>query len=247
VRLVALLLMPAASITVPAVIEAESTPLSYLHVTRLQRTAESARRVLVAGRPTLPPGTDVRYWSLPTQTQIAFAGPRAVRTWYGDSTLTWSFWQRTGEVERARAGTPILGFNVEVADPAVLMQPAAVVAYEEGMAAWTAGNLARAEARLEEAGRAQAPVHGNFANEIVRLLARLAYIRGDSARADSLAEIDRAYAGESPAYLGMKALVALQKGDAAGAREFAERALRLRPDDADARRVLEYLAAEAPR
>jgi hypothetical protein len=247
IRLVALLLMPAASTTVPAVIEAESTPLSYLHVTRLQRTAESARRVLTAGRPTLPPGTDVRYWSLPTQTQVAFAGPRAVRTWYGDSTLTWSFWQRTGEVERARSGTPVLGFNVEVPDPAVLMQPAAVLAYEEGMAAWTAGDPERAEIAFERAARAQSPIHGNFANEIVRFLARLAYIRGDSARADSLAEVDRAYAGESPTYLAMKALIALQKGDAIGARDFAERALRLRPDEADARMVLDHLAAPAAR
>ena len=245
VRLVALLLMPIAPPTVLLIPEPESTPLSFLHLTRLQRTAESARRVLTAAHPTLPHGTAVRYWSLPRQTQIAFAGPRALQVWYADSTLKWGFWERVGDVARAQAREPVLGFNVGVEWPAVLMKPDAVTGYEQAIALWSAGEMKRAEAEFVRADAAQRPMVGNFSNEIARLLARLAFFGGNYARADSLNRMDYAYAGESPSYFGMRALLSLQAGDRVAAKAAAQRALAFRADDPDGNEVMQALKADS--
>ena len=57
VRLVALLLAPTVPSIVPLDPLREATPFSFLHVTRLQRTADSARQALVTEHETLPRST----------------------------------------------------------------------------------------------------------------------------------------------------------------------------------------------
>ncbi|MEO6463301.1 MAG: hypothetical protein ABIP29_09520 [Candidatus Eisenbacteria bacterium] len=236
VRLAALLLAP----TVPPVVALapppEETAFSFLHVTRLQRTVDSARRAMRAEHATLAPTTAVRYWSLPRGTEIAFAGPRAVRVWYADSTLTWAFWDRFETGLRPVRG-PVLAFNAGVPAPAVLMRPAAVAAYEKAFEEWQRDDRTAAEADLEHARRMQAPVVVNFTKEIVRLQARLAFARGGWGEADSLNRLDFALSGESASFYGMRAMLALQAGDRAGAAAAAERCLALSPDDFEGRQV----------
>jgi hypothetical protein len=242
IRLVALLLAP----TVPDVVEKQAPatvrPLSFLHLARMQRTADGARRALVAAHPTLPRGSTVGYWSLPLGSEIAFAGPLAVRTWYADSTIQWRFWERY-DLDSGPAYQAVLGFNVGVRSPAVLMRPEAIAPFARARRIGARGDLAGADAALGRALEEQQPPVDAFAVEIVRLRARLAFRLGETARADSLNAIDRLLAGETASYWGMGALIALAGGDAAGARERARRCLELRPDDAEGLEVRAALDA----
>jgi hypothetical protein len=240
VRLVALLLAPVAPEAVPLAPSAQTTPMSFLHLARLQRTADSARRALLAGRPTLPAGATVRYWSLPRETQIAFSGARAAQVWYRDSTIAWRFWDRY-EPGQDRSRDPILGFNVNVADPAVLMRTDAVVRYQDAVRAWTAGDLWPAQQAFFDAIHRQQPPVGNFTTETVRLMARIAYARGIYDRADSLNRIDLQLAGPTPTYYGMEALLAIAAGDSARAERAAEQCLMLRPKDDEGIAVMRAL------
>ncbi len=240
VRLVALLLAPTAPSTVPADLTAQTTPMSFLYLARLQRTADSARRALTRAHPNLPPGTTVRYWSLPRETRIAFADSKAVQAWYRDSTLTWEFWDRY-EPGKDRSGDPILGFNLNVADPAVVMRPGAVMRYQDALSEWTTGNLAPAEQAFLDAVRLQQPPVGNFTCESVRLLARIDYARGLHARADSLNRIDFELSGRTPSFFGMEALIALAAGDSARAERAARECLALRPNDEEGLEVMRVL------
>ncbi|MEP7028701.1 MAG: hypothetical protein ABI960_08905 [Candidatus Eisenbacteria bacterium] len=240
VRLAALLLAPTAPLLVSERMSAQASPMSFLHLARMQRTVDSARRVLTAAHPTLPGGTQVHYWSLPRETQVAFAGSRAVEVWYADSTLRWTFWQRERmNVDVSR--DPILGFNVRVPDPAVLMRPIAVRHYQDAVRSWASGDLWPAQQRFFEALHEQRPPVHNFTNETVRLMARIAYARGSFERADSLNHVDYEMSGETPTYFGMAALLAAAAGDSARAVQAAERCLRLRPNDDEALAVLQAL------
>jgi hypothetical protein len=245
VRLVALLLAPTAPMAVPMTLSAQTTPLSFLHVARLQRTADSARRALMESHPTLPRGSTVRYWSLPRETQIAFAGSKAVQVWYRDSTLTWGFWDRY-EPGQDRSRDPILGFNLNVPDPAVVMRPAAVVRYQDAVNAWTAGDLAPAEQSFFDAIAEQQPPVGNFTVETARLLARIAYTRGQYERADSLNRVELAMSGRTATYFGMVGLLAMAAGDSARALEASERCLALRPGDEEGTAVRNALLGTGP-
>lgn len=242
-RLVLLLAAP----TAPAVVEAgfppRSRPLSFLHVTRMQRTVDSARRTLTEARPTLPPGATVGYWSLPRNVEIGFAGDRAVETWYADSTLAFRFWDRF-EPE-AELPAAVLAFETGRADPARLMTTEAMVALRRALVVGEAGDLAAADDALVAALAAQDPPVETFTVEVVRLRARLAFRADALAQADSLNAVDRELAGESAAYHGLAALLAARRGDALGAQQHAARAFALRPGDYEAREALDALAAPA--
>jgi hypothetical protein len=239
-RLVALLLAPTAPRIVPERISAATTPMSFLHLARLQRTADSARRTLRAAHPTLPARSVVHFWSLPRETQIAFSGARAVEVWYADSTLGWNFWNRY-EPGVDRSLDPILGFNVDVARPAVLMRPEAVRAYQDAIRAWDADSLETAEASFLRAIDVQRPQVDNFKNESIRLLARVALARGELARADSLNQIDFRMSGSTATYFGMAAQIAYALGDWARARQLAGQCLALRPTDDEGLMVMRAL------
>ncbi len=243
VRLVALLLAPTAPPVVTATLPERTRPLSFLHVTRMQRTVDSARRALRAAHPVLPHGARIGWWSLPHQTAIGFAGAAALHTWYDDATLEWKFWDRFA-LERP-VPDAVLGFDVDVADPARLMQPAAIAALEHGLAIGEAGDLAGADHALVTALEAQRPSINAFTVEIVRLRARLAFRVGAVARADSLNQADRAIAGESASYYGLAALLAVQAGRLNEAQVSARRALALRADDAEAREALAAMGIAA--
>ena len=245
VRLVALLIAPTVPAVVPMTLSAQTTPMSFLHVARLQRTADSARRALAAARPTLPRGATVRYWSLPRETQIAFSGSKAVQVWYRDSTLSWSFWDRF-EPGKDRSGDPILGFNLNVADPAIVMRPEAVMRYQAGLDAWTAGDLAPAEQAFFDAIARQEPEIGNFTAETARLLARIAYARGQFERADSLNRVELRISGPTATYFGMEGLLAMAAGDSTRALRAAEQCLALRPGDDEGLAVMRALRPQGP-
>ena len=242
VRLVALLLAP----TVPAVITEQlspaTAPLSFLHIARMQRTADSARRTLEAAHPTLPHGAVVHYWSLPRETQIAFSGSRAVQVWYADSTLTWAFWEHF-EPAPGPPAEYVLGFNVEVADPAVLLEPGVPADYDRALRAWAAGDLAGADTQFVATLAAQHVPVRNLTSEILRLRSRLAYADGRFARADSLNQVDRRVSGESASYWGLFALLRLQAGDRAGAQAAAEKSLRMRPGNPEGTEAMQALGA----
>ncbi len=241
VRLVALLIAPTAPPVVEATLPARTRPLSFLHVTRMQRTVDSARRTLTAAHPTLPAGAHVGWWALPRHTEIGFVGPAALRTWYGDSTLVWLFWDRFA-LEHPPLDA-VLGFDLGVASPARLMEPAAAAALRRALVIGEAGDLPGADAALVAALAAQRPTIDAFTIEITRLRARLAFEMGVLARADSLNREDLARAGASASYFGLAARIAARTGRPQEARELAGRALALRPGDAEAQDALQELGA----
>jgi hypothetical protein len=144
-----------------------------------------------------------------------------------------------------RSGEPILGFNVGIASPAILMRPEAVVAYQDGIRAWDAGNPAVAEASFARAIAAQRPEVENFKNEAVRLMARVALANGSPERADSLNQIDFRMSGATSSYFGMAAQIAYALSDWARSRELAERCLALKPGDDEGTMVIRALDERA--
>jgi len=230
-------------LTQPTVLEAEVTRseiaerIAHASTPKIPATAH---RHLLAGHPTLAHGTSVRYWSLPRETQIAFAGAKAVRSWYADTTLMWDFWERfTPGIDRAR--DPILGFNVDVKDPAVLMNPDAVRLYQRGIDTWTGGDLESAQSAFAQAIATQQPEVHNFTNETVRLMARIAFTLGRFGQADSLNQVDFRMSGPTATYYGMAAMLAITAGDSARAESAARQGLALRPNDDEAISVLKAL------
>ena len=153
----------------------------------------------------------------------------------------WLFWDRFA-LEHPPLDA-VLGFDLGVASPARLMEPAAVAEMQHALVIGEAGDLPGAEAALVAALAAQRPSVDAFTIEITRLRARLAFEMGVIARADSLNQEDLARAGASASYFGLAARIAARTGRPREAREMAGRALALRPGDPEAQGALQELGA----
>jgi hypothetical protein len=234
-RVAALLACPLAPSTVAFHLPKTTSTIAFALVARQQRVVESTRQRLAESYPRLPRGAAIGYWSRFPMIEIAFYGQMAPRVWYADSTLTWRWLWEPGRIH-GRVDAAV-SYNVDTADPAVVIAPAALARAREAIAAYDAGHYELASQLAQASTRAQPVDARELDIWVARTGARAAYQLGDLARADSLNGVDQSLAGETPHSLGMSALLALRLGNLPLAQQMIARALQLEPDNAFARRV----------
>jgi hypothetical protein len=231
-RLAALAFAPPAPAVVEARPPASVSQSSFPRLARMRRTVESTRAALTTRFPSLPHGSTVRYWLIPALTEIGFQGPRALRVWYADSTLSWEpFMGAPGLRQRTDA---LIEYNASEPLPATVIEPAAIALFAGALDAMAAADLPRADSLLAACFRAQPIVSEPFFASLAYNQARVAIARGQPVRAESLAQLDRKWAGESARYHAVRARIAAARGEREAAGKELERALTLDASNADA-------------
>ena len=227
-RLLALLLAPGAPVTVTSAPPPTLSSFSLPRIVRLQRTVESARRVLAAV-PGLPRGAVVRYSNMPLLSEVGFNGATAPRVWRRDSTLTWRRFGGLGGF-RERADV-LIEFGRGRPWPAVRISPEALRLRREAFEASQSARNEAADSLLLLSLAAQPPEGRAFIGALHQSRAALAFNRGEFARAESLLDLGHGMMGDNPPYFALAARFALLRGDRAGAAEAVRRCLALDPRD----------------
>jgi hypothetical protein len=231
-RLASLLAAPVAGPGVSPEPPPSASNQSFLRHVRVARATEAARAALTRHDPRLPRGAVVRYASMIRLADFGFSGSNAVRVWYGDSTLTWT--GLGGEPGLMKRDGPVVYFDTDASDLAVVGEPAALDDYRAARVASTADQWARADSLLTAAFAAQTTFSRSFGGELARVQVRalLALDRYDGA--DSLNQLGLRWSGESPDYYCAVARMAAHRGDVRTARAAVIRALQLDPTDSQA-------------
>jgi hypothetical protein len=175
--------------------------------------------------------------------EVALAPPKALRVWYGDSTLAWRwYWEPDG----ATPADQVLIYDPEVASPAAVLEPEALRRAKEAGQRLAAGDLPGADSLFADAYRAQeARPTAGFTAWISDQRARIAYSLGAFDIAGRMNEMSLRSGGATADYLAMLALLAVEERQWALAQEAARRALALEPAHAEARRARELLRERA--
>ncbi len=240
-RLVALLITPAAPVIVTPVPPVTASKMSFARLTRLQHAVNSTRHVLTSQFPQLPHSAAVRFWSFPRATQIGFQDSLAVRVWYRDSTLTWGTFG--GLAGLTRPIDAMLEFIDNEHSPAVMIEGPAIRAFQQAGLAVRANELHAADSLLSVAEHERHAERGPFLAAIALNRAFVAFDLGDHARADSLNRRSLALNPKVANAWSLAADLALQRNDRDAAIEAVKRCLSIEPEHAGGLRVAEALGA----
>ena len=244
-RLAALLLARPA----PAVVTNEPPPtassFSLERITRLQRVLESTRTAMLGSTPRLRHHAIVRFWNLPRFAEVGFSGPRALRVWYGDSTLVWTGFG--GEGGWAAPRDMLVEYDAGRPWPATIIEPRAAACYIAAGASAFTGHWQSADSLLLESLRSQPGRDLAFFGLVAIFRAQVACGHGEYARADSLTRVSYELAGPGPAYWAMVARLAIQRGDRASAAEAVRQCLASDANDKEGLRLAQYLGIGPPR
>ena len=180
VRLVALVALPVPR-DVTGAPPVTASLLSFERVSRLQRVVNSTHEALNSRFPTLPSGAAIRYWSVPLLSEVGYSDSRALRVWYGDSTLSWRTFG--GEAGLEQTVDALVDFNVPSPAPAVVIEPAAIALIRAGNTAMRAGRLVEADSLFASALEAQPRIALPFETALLRVRAAIAVERGDTTAA----------------------------------------------------------------
>jgi hypothetical protein len=187
-----------------------TTDMSFLRLTRLQRIADDTRRALVERFPTLPAGADLHYASLPRMAEVGLLGPRAVRTWYGDSTLTWGTF--TSAHGFAGPKEVVVAYDTQRRWAATVIEPAALRTFGQGIDAMTSMRLDAADSLLPLSRTLQPRRSDEFESLILANQARIALSRQQYPRADSLINGFMVQVGRCADYYALEAGVFMGRG-----------------------------------
>ncbi len=124
-RVMLLVAAPAPATEVRISAEESGAYIDVPKLTRLQRLVRDIREQLAEHYPHLPPGAAIAQHNLPPMTGYALGGNKALRVWYGDSTLRWvniSDWTR-GDVSDV---VTIVEFQNVPEHPIGLVEPGAM-------------------------------------------------------------------------------------------------------------------------
>jgi hypothetical protein len=217
---------------------------SFARLVRLQRTVESTRTALLESSPRLRRHAVVRFWNLPQLAEVGFAGPRALRLWYGDSTLAWTgFGGRDGGAGRRDV---LIEYDNGRPWPATIIRPQAMAFYLASGDSLRAGSGQAADSLLVRARRIQPGESLAFFGLIDLVRAQVALNGGADSRADSLLQSGLRFSGPSSRYWLLTSVLEQRRGDRSGAARALRECLALDPEDADALRLARALGL-APR
>jgi hypothetical protein len=218
---------------------ATASHMSFVRLARLQRTLDGARAALTLRHPTMPRGAVVKFWALPLLAEVGFQGPRAVRVWYGDSTITWE--KFGGNEGMKRRVDVLLEFEYDHPVAAIVVEPAALELFRRGISAFEANDLRASDSLFTASAAAQPPGSDQFHGSVARNLSRVAFNLGEYQRADSLNRRDFELAGPTPAYYAMVARMAMLRNERLVAINAVRRCLMMDPNDRDGLRIARML------
>lgn len=234
-RLIALLLVPAAPRVVAMEPPETRSELSFPRLARMQRIVESTRRALTARFPRLPRGGSVFYLGIPHQARVGFEDSLAVRVWYGEPTLHWGmFGRQSGVFAPVDA---MVEFVDGAAWPAVAVEPDAVRLFQEAGVAMDQGELRDADSLLARAAAVQPMRRATLLSMITVNRAIVAYGLRDYHRADSLNQVAFRLGGEEHDCWALAACLALTRNDREAAREATRRCLEIDPQHPEGRKL----------
>jgi hypothetical protein len=210
IKLVALLFAAPAAPQPTAFPAPTTTDMAFVRLARLQHIAEDTREALVARFPTLPESADVHYAALPRMAEVGMQGPRAVRTWYGDSTLTWGTFSSAHGFGGSR--TIVVAYDTHRRWAATVIEPAALRTFGDGLDAMKQLRLDTADSLLAASRRAQPRRSDEFEGLILANQARIALSRQNYVLADSLLTGFAAMDGYNADYYGFLAGLLMGRG-----------------------------------
>jgi hypothetical protein len=218
--------------------------LDFAELTRLQRIASDTRHALLERARTLPPGTAVGQHHRPLMADHALGGAKAVRVWYGDSTLRWLKWETLAAAPPAEPLAAVVEYQPHRTPQIVIVEPAAMRAFLEASERLRAGDEAAALEALDRAERLQADDRAAvFLGAVAgkRALARLMSDPLPAAAREARVALRRWPDGGDARYV--LATVAAIEGRREEARAQIDTLLSLYPFDESARRLLEEIEA----
>ena len=240
-RLVALLLAPAALTTIPGIAPKSQSQLSFVRLARLQRTVDSTRRALTTRYSALPDGATVSTVEIPNLTRIGFVDSLAVRVWYRNPTIHWTYFEE-GQLEEH------VDAMVEYPEgaPARVVELEALETYREGLFAMERRNAAQADSLFLLAREAHpfddGPVLSSIAlNRAICALSLGRYTEAELLRREAL-RMGRQHAN----YWAIFAHKRILANDEAGARSALKRCLALDPKHKEGLALLRYLNGQQP-
>ncbi len=243
-RLAALLLAPPAPATVTSEPPPAASSFSLARITRLQRVVESTRGAMLGHAPRLKHRAIVRFWNIPLLTEVGFAGPRALRLWYGDSSLVWARFGGEGGMTAPRDA--LVEYDVDRPWPATVIEPRAAALYFAAYERTLTGSWREADSLLIVARRTQPGEDLTFFGMIDLTRAQVALRLENYARADSLRQASIRLFGPNNNYWLLTALLAQRRGDRSTAADAVRECLALDPLDPDGLRLAQELGI-APR
>lgn len=215
--------------------------LDFAELSRLQRFTAETRHALLARASRLPAGAAVGQHHRPLMTEHAFGGPRALRVWYGDSTLRWVRWESLSATPPADLAA-VVEYEPHRPHQVVIVEPAAMLAYLEATRLLRDGNEAAALEALDRAEALQADRRASvFLGAVAgkRALARLARDPLPAAERDAITALRRWPDGGDARYV--LATVLAIEGRKAEARAQIDTLLSLYPFDESARQLQEEI------
>lgn len=215
--------------------------IGFVKLVRLQRVVDGARRALFASYPTLKKGADVGYWSRVAMTEVGFEREKAIRVWYGDSTITWR-WLWSG-AKPALYPDVALTFEAAGTRPTVILLPHTMDLVRSATDAFLNKRFAEADSLLLLVESAQNPSSVELTAWVLLRRSHVAYNTGHYVRADSLNELLGEITSDGANYCGMKAALLLQQHNTEECRFWLQQCLAKDPNNEVGKIVLASLQA----
>ena len=220
---------------------ATTSRMGFIQLVRLEHTVDGARRLLQKNYPELRQGADVGYWSRIGMTEVGFEREKAIRVWYGDSTITWG-WLWSGGLKEPRQDAAIT-FEVVGDSSSILIRPETMQMIWRSVKAFEANQMPLADSLLAEIYRKQDPFSSEIGAWVTLRRSHVAYNLRNFQRADSLNQILGTLTGEGANYCAMKAALELQRGDMVRAQLWLRRCLAQDANNEVGQRVLRMIQA----
>jgi len=215
--------------------------MGFFRLVRLQRVVDGARRALFADYPTLKKGADVAYWSRVAMTEVGFEREKAIRVWYGDSTIGWR-WLWEGQPPRLNPDVSMT-FEAAGTHPSVILPPRTMDLVRKATDTFTHHQFPEADSLLILLDQAQEPRSVELTAWVLLRRSHVAYNTGKYERADSLNEELGEITNEGANYCGMRAALMLQKHNVEECRYWLQQCLAKDPNNEVGRLVLHSLDA----
>lgn len=242
-RVAALGLSPGPPRDVHIAPEESGAVFDFSRLVRLERIVSETRHLLQRELPTLAPGSAVVIENLPRQAEYAYAGSRALRVWYRDTTLRLV---RIGEFQRdpgMRAAT-VIEYTLEPGRPLALVDPAAMRSILAALAHASGGRWHAALAEVDRADSLQPHERARvFEGTLASTRSVAAMSLGDSATAQRLARRSLAISRWNRQARWVLIRVGLGQNRLAEVEAQLDTLVRLFPEDAAGRNLRDRLRA----
>jgi len=215
--------------------------IGFVQLVRLQRVIDGARRAIFASYPTLKKGADVAYWSRVAMTEVGFEREKAIRVWYGDSTITWR-WLWSGAHPQLYSDVA-LTFEAAGTRPTVVLSPETMDLVRKATDTFIHRQFREADSLLILVDQSQNFRSIELTAWVLLRRSHVAYNTAKYSRADSLNEILGSLTNQSANYCAMRAALMLQAHNLEECRFWLQQCVAKDPNNEVAKIVMTSLQA----